>query len=253
MSKGIYDRLNTAGGKVGFYYKNLVTNKVMEYNADETFYAASVIKFPILAEISRQASFGTIDMHEKITVKNSDKMPSCGALNSFTNEPVVDILTLCKLMITISDNTATNMLIKRFGIETLNAGFEEIGLKKTMLRRLLFDKKAVKEGKENVFVPREIGGLFESIYSRTFVNEAVSKEIESILLEQQINHKIPGRYCDRIRVAHKTGEDDGITNDVGIVYDKEPFILVFASNDTNVPEFEQTIRDISFELSSLNE
>lgn len=248
MENRILESLKNSEGKVGFYYKNLVTGKEISFNENDSFLAASVIKLPILAEIFRQAAFGNVDLSEKITVRNKDKMPSCGALNLFTDEPSVDIRTLCRLMIAISDNTATNVLINRFGIDELNRGFQEIGFKDTKINRLLFDAEASEQGKENFIVPREIGMLLEQIYFMSFVNEEISTEIEEILLEQQINHKIPGKLPEDIKVAHKTGEDDGITNDVGIVYSEEPFVIVFASNDTNVPEFENLIREISFQL-----
>ena len=75
--------------------------------------------------------------------------------------------------------------------------------------------------------------------------------MESILLEQQINHKIPGYLRGEIAVAHKTGEDENITNDVGIVYADEPFTVAFAFNRTDVPEAERAIREISLALSHL--
>ncbi|WP_326907787.1 serine hydrolase [Sedimentibacter sp. MB31-C6] len=252
MKTRILEKLNTAKGKIGFYYKNLITGEEICYNENDTFLAASVIKLPILAEIFRESALENVNLSEILTVKNSDKMPSCGALNLFTDEPNVDVRTLCKLMIALSDNTATNVLIKHFNIEKLNKGFDEIGLLDTKINRLLFDESAQKEGKENVIVPRELGYLLEQIYNKTFVNENVSKEIEEILLEQQINHKIPGKLPESIKVAHKTGEDDGITNDVGIVYSEEPFVIVFVSNYTDVPEFEQMIRDISYQCCKLD-
>ena len=247
MKDMILDRLKNSKGKVGFYYKNLVTDEEICFNENETFLAASVIKLPILAEILKQASLGNADMYETITIKNEDKMPICGALCLFTNEPSVDIRTLCNLMISLSDNTATNVLIKHFGIDQLNSGFRNIGLEKTKVARLLFDLESKKLGNENLFAPKEIGLLLEKIYHKTFVNDKVSTEIEEILLLQQINHKIPGKLPTDISVAHKTGENDGTTHDVGIVYSKEPFVIVFASNDTDVPEFEELIREISYQ------
>lgn len=226
MKQMILEKLKNSKGKVGFYYKNLSTKEEICFNENDLFMAASIIKLPILAEIYRQVSKGNADLSELVTVKQSDKVPSCGALRLFTNEPVVDVKTLCNLMIALSDNTATNVLINHFGIDRLNSGFKEIGLQNTKINRLLFDKEAQKQGKENYFVPKEIGLLLEQIYNKTFVNEHISNEIEKTLLNQQINHKIPGKLPGGIRVAHKTGEDSGITNDVGIVYAPEPFIIV---------------------------
>ena len=69
----------------------------------------------------------------------------------------------------------------------------------------------------NYIVPSEIGMLFDHIYHRRFVNPMVSEEVEDILLLQQINHKIPGRIGeDTVPIAHKTGEDENLSNDVGL-------------------------------------
>ena len=243
------DRLKNAKGKIGFYYKNLVTKEEISYNENAIFSAASIIKLPILASVFNEVAKGNVKLSDLITVKNNDKVPGCGALYSFTNEPTVDIQTLCNLMIAISDNTATNVLIKHFTIEKLSEIFIEMGLKNTKLKRLLYDREAKQKGLENLFTPKEIGMLLEQIYNRTYINEKVSEEMENILLQQQINHKIPSRLQD-LRIAHKTGENDGITHDVGIVYADEPFVVCFASNETDVYEFERVIRDSSYELAT---
>ncbi|MBQ8217515.1 MAG: serine hydrolase, partial [Oscillospiraceae bacterium] len=72
--------------------------------------------------------------------------------------------------------------------------------------------------------------------------------MEKLLLEQQINHKIPGYLPEGTPVAHKTGEDDGITNDVAVVYSENPCVICFASNFTDVPAAERAIREISLAL-----
>lgn len=245
----ITDKLKAQQGHVGFYYKNMVTGQTFGYNQDKQFLAASVIKLPVFMCICKWAAEGKVSMDEIIKVKQEDKMPICGALTLFTGEPEADILTLCKLMISISDNTATNLLIKRFGIDTLSEEFKKIGLKDTQLNRLLFDAQATEKGIENKIVPAEMGMLLEEIYSRTFVNSQVSKEIEDVLFLQQINHKICGIIGDEnVPVAHKTGEDDNLSNDVGIVYAKQPFIVCFAGYDTKVSEFEDLIRHVSADL-----
>lgn len=248
LKDSIQSRLASCSGNTGFYYKNLDTLYSFGVNEHEAFLAASVIKLPVCAEIYRQAALGKVDLDEKIIVSDCDKLPSCGALNSFTGDVEADIRTLCNLMITLSDNTATNVLLRRFGIAALNRGFQESGIHRSRICRLLFDGEAAAQGKENVIVLSEIGSLLEQIARRTFADSQTSEKIESILLKQQINHKICGKLTEDIPVAHKTGEDDGITNDVGIVYAKHPFMVCFASNETDVPVFEQHIRDISYEL-----
>lgn len=251
MKKELLEKLNRASGKVGFYYKNLVTGEEITFHEHEEFQAASIIKLPLLAVVSRLEALGRVNPNERILVRNSDKMPSCGALSHFTDEPAVDIGTLCRLMIVISDNTATNLLIRHFGIEALHQEFREIGLEKTRINRLLFDAEAAGRGIHNYFTPKEIGLLLEKIHGGNFVNEAVSGKIKEILSGQQIKHKIPSKLPREITVAHKTGEDKGTTHDAGIVFAKEPFVIVFASNETDVPAFEEIIRDIAYRCCRL--
>lgn len=248
LKSSILERMNEQTGHVGFYYKNLITGEELGYQENEAYLAASVIKLPIFMCISKWASEGICSMDEKIHVRQEDKLPICGALTLFTDELDVDIRTLCKLMISISDNAATNLLIRRFGIPAYAAEFKKIGLVNTKLNRLLFDAPATAAGIENYIVPKEMGMLLEQIYRRTFVSEQVSKEIEEVLFLQQINHKICGVICDEVPVAHKTGEDENLSNDVGLIYAEQPFVACFAGHDTCVPDFENLIRQVSAQL-----
>lgn len=245
---GILQRIAALPGDVGFYFKDLVSGESFGHRENEMFEAASVIKFPMYAVIMKLAAEGKVDLSERIVCREQDKYPPCGALYFFTGDVEVDINTLCGLMITISDNTATNLLIKRLGLDFLNEQFKLIGLKDTHLERYLFDAESSAKGLENRIVPAEIGALLESIYRHSFINEEVSSRMEKLLLEQQINHKIPGYLPEGTPVAHKTGEDDGITNDVGIVYGEKPFVICFASNFTDVPAAERALREISLAL-----
>jgi len=244
----ILSRLSALPGNIGFYYNDLISGECFGLNENEEFQSASVIKLPIYAVIMKLWAQGKLDIYEKIVCTDADKVPPCGALYFFTGDVEADINTLCGLMISISDNAATNLLIKHLGIDFLNAQFKEIGLEKSHIERLLFDREASLRGCENRIVPAEMGRLLKAIYQRSFVNEEVSARMEKLLLEQQINHKIPGYLPEGTAVAHKTGEDDGITNDVGIVYGEKPFIICFASNFTHVPTAEIALREISLEL-----
>ena len=248
LKLSILDRMKQQTGHTGFYFKNLITGEELGYQETEQYLAASVIKLPIFMCISKWASEGKCSMDEKIHVGQEDKLPICGALTLFTDELDVDIRTLCKLMISISDNAATNLLIKRFGIAAYAEEFRNIGLSDTKLNRPLFDAEASAAGIENYIVPKEMGMLLEKIYRRTFVSEQVSKEIENVLFLQQINHKICGVICDAVPVAHKTGEDEDLTNDVGLIYAKQPFVACFAGHYTSVPDFENLIRHVSADL-----
>lgn len=235
-------------GHLGFYYKNLTTGYECGINADDAFLAASVIKFPLLLHVLTRAAAGEISLSDKLTVENWEKVPSCGGLNQFTDAVEADIHTLCRLMIVLSDNTATNKLFRFCGIENTNEAFRRMGLEKTMVRRLLFDAEASARGLQNTICPKEMGGLLEQLYKKEFVSPEVSQQALDILLKQQIDHKLDGKLCGEVPIAHKTGEDDRLSNDVGIVFAQQPFLICFAGHDTDVYRWEDLMRRKTYDL-----
>lgn len=246
MDLGMRARLEAVPGHVGFFFRDLTTGETQTYHSEDCFQAASIIKLPIFAAVLLQAREDPGILKQSILVRDGEKVPGCGALQHITGDREYDVLTLCKLMITISDNTATNALIHHFGMESLNRDFRRLGLERTRIYRKLFDAEAAAAGWENLFQPEELARLLEKIYRKECISPSASRQLAEVLQQQQINHKIPGRLPAGLQVAHKTGEDSGITNDLGIVYGKHPCILVFASNNTDVPVFEQVIRDLSY-------
>ena len=180
----IAERAKDLKGHVGIYFKNLTTGEVVSYNADDEYHPASVIKLPIIMAVYKMASEGKADLYEKLKVTYECRVPSCGAFNAFTDEPMVDIKTLCNLAIVISDNTASNMLVSHFGIENLNREFKKMGLVKTHVERLFFDDEMQEKGYNNKAVPSEIGYLLEQIHNRSFISEEISQEIWEIILAE---------------------------------------------------------------------
>ena len=235
-------------GHVGFYYKDLTTGEEFGYQENDQYKAASVIKLPIFMCVAKWIAEGKASWDDRIKVAHESKVPICGALTLFSDEPMVDLKTLCKLMISLSDNCATNLLITHFGIPAYKEEFQRLGLKDTVLARILFDPSPITGNLRNYIVPKEMGMLLEQVYRRTFINEEVSAFIEEVLLLQQINHKIPGYLNYTVEIAHKTGEDEDISLDVGIVFTEHPFILCFAGHDTNVGDWENVMRQLSLEL-----
>lgn len=249
----IVREIESLPGHLGFYYKNLVTGYEYGLREDEAYLAASVIKLPIYLHVLALAEAGELSLSDRLTVKESDKMPSCGALRLFTGEQSVDIATLCRLMITISDNTATNLLIRRCTIPGINAWMREMGLEQTCLRRLLFDSEASARGLENTISPREMGMLLEQLYRGTYLSPDVSQSAMDTLLSQQICHKLEGKLCGEVDVAHKTGEDTNLSNDVGLILGEVPFVLCFAGHDTDVYRWEDLIRRSAYALYHCHE
>lgn len=180
-------------------------------------------------------------------------MPSCGALNRMHAGLEVTMRDLVELMIVLSDNSATNVLIDRLGIDKVNACLRAQGVQKSTLRRKLFDRAGHAAGIENTVTAREMGMLLEKMYYGELISPEASAQMLEILRNQKLNGKLPFFLKPRgIAVAHKTGEDDGITHDVGVVYAQRPFVVCMLSNETEVPAFERLIQDAALTLAGLN-
>ena len=239
--------LRAMPGRVSLYAKDLATGETCAYQEDLPLVAASVIKLPILAEAFRQARDGLLSLDETVAVRPEDKLPSCGALTYLHDGLEVTLRDLCTLMIILSDNTATNIMIGRLGMEAINDGIRALGLRDTALRRKLFDAEASAKGIQNTVSARDMAALLERIFRGRCVSPEDDRQMLRILSDQRLNGKIPF-FLHGYKIAHKTGEDDGITHDVGIVLGEHPVILCFLSNETDVPQFERFIQDAAAAL-----
>ncbi len=246
--RSIEKEMETLPGHLGFYYKNLTTGFTYGVREEEAYLAASVIKLPLFLHVLKLSASGKLSLEDRLTVKEEKKMPSCGALTLFTGPVDADIHTLCRLMIALSDNTATNVLMEHCTIPAVNESFREWGLRQTVLRRLLFDSEASARGLQNTVSPKEMGLLLERLYRGEFETPELSRLALDTLLLQQIGHKLDGKLQGEVDIAHKTGEDDLLSNDVGIVYAPQPFILCFTGHDTDCYPWEDLIRRGAYEL-----
>lgn len=244
----LLNRLNKIEGTVSFFYKNLITGETIVLEEDKEMMAASVIKIPILVETYRQIEAGLIRKEQIYTLRNEDKKPSCGVLNRLHEGIQLTVEDLCNLMIILSDNSATNILIHMLGMEQINQSMSEMGYQKIKLNRLMFDLEASKKGIQNYVSAAEIAKMLEKMYQGNLISKEADQEMLDILKEQRLNGKIPFYFTNDIKIAHKTGEDQGITHDVGIVFGKVPFILCFLGNQVDVPSFERVMQETTLEL-----
>ena len=248
--QSIISRLRDMKGDVSFYYKPLAGGEAAEFNADMPLVAASVIKLPVMIEAFRQIEAGLLDPNAEYELLPAHKLPPCGVLTFLHDGLRVTLMDLITLMIIVSDNTATNMVIDFVGMDGVNETLRACGATGTVLRRRLFDSEASRRGVQNTITARDISLLLEKLYAGALVSPAASRRMLDILAAQQLNGKLP--FFLDCEVAHKTGEDDGITHDAGIVYAPKPFALCLFSNRTNVPRFERLMQDVARELYEAN-
>lgn len=242
-------RLCTAKGNVALYYEPLNGGGGLEFNADMPLLAASVIKIPVMVEAFRAFESGELDPNELHVLKDAERMPSCGCLNRLHAGLEVTLMDLVELMIILSDNTATNVLIDMLGVDNINRTLRSCGVENSTIRRKLFDREGHLRGIENTVTARDMSRLLKMMYKGELISSDASARMIDILKAQRLNSKFPFFLKSRgIAVAHKTGEDDGITNDVGIIYADQPFVLAMLSNETDVPVFERLMQDIALKL-----
>lgn len=245
MDASILEPFLPLGGRVGFYFKDLVTGEMYEHNGALPLLAASVIKLPVMAEAFRQMEARLVNRDERFILKPEDKLPGCGVLNLLHDGTEVTFLDLVTLMIVLSDNSATNLVIRRLGMDAINENIKNLGLAGTRLNRLLFDAEASAQGLENTVSAADMGKLLEMIYRSALVSKKASEEMLAILFEQRLNGKLPLSLPREVAVANKTGEDEGITNDVGIVMGAHPYVICVCANEVDAPAFDMALHRVS--------
>lgn len=224
-------------------------SKPILHNDHMPLIAASVIKLAVMLEAFRAFEKGELSKDEIFTVRDEDKMPSCGALTYMHKDVQATALDLVTLMIIVSDNTATNLLIDRLGIERINETLAACSLEEMVLRRKLFDAKSAARGIQNTVTAAGVMKFYELLLKEKLVSASASREMLGILKNQRLKGKMPFFLSPLgIRTAHKTGEDDGTTHDSGIIFSDPVCVAVFLSNNVCVPVFERFIQDASLAL-----
>lgn len=246
LEEKILELINSRKNEVSVIVKNLNNNKwILKINENKIYKSASIIKIPIMIEVLRQIEIGKYSLNEKIIIKNKDKIDF-----SIINELNVlrySILDLITLMIIISDNTATNVLINLVGYDSVNNLIEKIGLENTKLNRKMMDFEAMKEGRENTTTVIDMANILEEIYNNEILNKEYSKLALNIMKSQMHRDYIPRYLEDSIIIANKTGELNGLNHDIGIVYtgNIDYLIGVFTENGANNLENKRLIGNIS--------
>lgn len=246
-------KLEQIPGSHSVVYKNMNSGEQFLYRAEEPHIAASVIKLFLMAAVFQGFQDGKFQKTDRILIRKENCVPSCGVLNYLQDEPAVYIRDLVELMIIVSDNTATNALFDLVGEAYLDEFIHHtLNMPNTSFRRKMFDSERAALGIENHVTAADVAELLEKIYRGTLISKEASKEMYQILTHQRLNGKIPF-YLHALPkapvIAHKTGEDSGITHDVGIVDGEEPFILCFlGSCKTDVPEYERLMAETALKL-----
>jgi beta-lactamase class A len=205
-------------------------------NEDVVFPTASSIKITILAEFFRKAEAGLIDPMGPLTLRGESVVPGSGVLKELhPGEVAMPLIDFATLMVTVSDNTATNIMIDLAGIDDVNKLIKSLGLEETSLQRKMFDWEGAAAGRENLSTPREMAGLMERLHSRRGLSEYVCENTIEIMKKPKENPiGIREGLPEGIPVANKAGWMAGVMCDAGIVYlSNKPYVV--AINMAHIP------------------
>jgi beta-lactamase class A len=238
--------MNVSGfpGKYGLYLEYPLGNTLVSKGINNVIRSASVIKLPIM-----YYGFHIEDnMDEMIEVTPDDVVDGSGVLQTLIIQPKsFSVRDLHVLMIVVSDNTATNLLIKRYGLKSLNVFMKSIGMESSKLGRIMRDEVAITKGHDNLLSAQDIVSCL-----RSMTNSVLFEEMMEILKGQQFQDKVPfGVSSEAFTFYNKTGELDDIDHDAGFfVYKNQLGLYVGltegdkASTRTLLHDFGRKIRGI---------
>lgn len=217
---------------------------IISHNADRAFPSASLIKLPIVVALYYEAWNNHLLLSE--TVENDPGLftKGSGILRNLSDQARLTLRDLVVLMLQVSDNVATNLLIRRLGRDTINSILDTIGLRHT---RLLTDRIDVKQLETNLFAlgittPGEMNSLLQQLARQTILPPSMCEDILGIMKRDSNKQRICGNLPLRpdLFIAHKSGTLDGVYHDIGL--------LTFSGSQYSVAFFSQGPAD---ELESL--
>ena len=213
-------------GVLGVAILDLTSGQQILVHPDDVFPQASSIKIAVLAELYRQVEQGKVKLTDLYTVQQADNVPDSWIFNGLT--PGVTRLTLrdlATMMIAVSDNSATNVLTDRLGMDNVNQLLASLGLKNTRLRRKMMDIAAAREGRENISTPREMMTLLAALHQGKVLNQELTAQFFAMLAtpkESPIRHAVP----EAVQSADKPGELEAVRADSGVVLvPNRPFVI----------------------------
>jgi len=234
-------------GVMGIAVKDLGTGETFFANADTVFPQASSIKIPILLELFHQAQAGTLKLDERVDVKKAQMAAGSGVLLHFSDGgSALSLRDLAVLMIVLSDNTATNILIDRVGMQNVNDNLRRLGLTQTRLQRIMLDVEAQRASRENLSTPREMVLLLEMLDAgKTLDPKSTQAALE--ILKYSKNTALRRGLPAGVALASKPGGIGGVACESGIVYlaGKPYAISVMTTFEKDSDAADAAITDIS--------
>ena len=244
--KKIEKIISQVEGNVCINFYDLNKNNGFSINGDKKVLSASMIKLLILAELMKKIFENKFSLSDTVMMANFMKIGGDGVLKELNTGHHFTLKELATLMIIVSDNQATNILIDFLGMENINQLGKELDLKETFLGRKMMDAEARKKGYDNYTCADDISLLLKLIYQEKLINKEASQLMLDILLRQQQGERLQRYLPSDIKIAHKCGDLDNLENDGGIIWlGDRAYILVVLTNGMPNLQCKQIIGKIS--------
>jgi beta-lactamase class A len=238
VQQQIQSRISASHADVAIAFLTLDSKSEFFYHADDSFHAASTMKIPVMLELYRQAGAGKLHLTDTLLIHLEFNSIVDGS--PYKLDPADDseldlynavgqtrtLSQLCELMITMSSNLATNLLIEKLGVGNIRSTVHSLNADGMNVLRGVQDQKAFDKGLNNTTTARALQILLTSIANDKAVDASPSHQMLEILERQHFNEGIPAGLPPGTRVAHKTGEITKIHHDAAIVFTPRPFVLV---------------------------
>jgi beta-lactamase class A len=228
-------------GKVAIAFKHLRTGEKFDLNADEPMPTASLIKLAVLIEAYQQAAEGKIKLSDPVTLRLEDKVPGAGVLTDhFTPGLKFPLHDALHLMIALSDNTATNLVLEQTGIHAVCKRMEDWGFPNTKINAKVFrgSTTSIAPDRTKRFglgstTAHEMVGVLEKLENKEILTPDACNEVLALLKKCDDHEKFPRFLPEGIAVAHKTGSVSDARTDAGIIYLPSGPVAVCVLTDKN--------------------
>lgn len=213
-------------GVMGIFVKDLTSGQHFEVNADTVFPQASSIKIPLLIELMRQAQSGKLNLNDRVEIHRAGLVGGSGVLQFLSDGgSAISLHDLAVLMVVLSDNSATNLLIDRVGMDNVNTMLDGLGLRQTRLARKMIDIDAERADRENRSTPRQMGTLVEMLNEGKLL-DSIHTRMTLEILEYPKESPIRAGVPEGVIVAEKPGSLNGAQCDSGIVFlEGHPYVI----------------------------
>ncbi|HKP39218.1 MAG TPA: serine hydrolase [Pyrinomonadaceae bacterium] len=243
-------------GKVFVFARNLDTGKTYSYHGDERVRTASTIKVAVMIEAFARVAEGKAKWTDELVLTKAARYGGSGVLPELGDGLRLSLRDCVNLMMVVSDNTATNMVLDYLSTDAVNDRMQSLGFKATRIMRRIGGGGESKEGKEadnkkfglGATSPQEMVQLLERLERGELVNKAASKEMIDLLKREQGRFAI-GRNLTDASLASKYGALDRLRSCVALVYAKRARIAIAITVD-DMPEIIWTVDNPGYLLMS---